>query len=57
MARVQLRPAEGRRVRDPASGDVMPAEGMEVTMDIYWRRRLDDGDVVVVPARKPSKGD
>lgn len=50
MDRVQLRPAEGRLVRDPASGEPMPAEGLEVEMNIFWHRRLADGDVQPVPA-------
>lgn len=33
------------KVRDPARGDYLPAEGREVPRDQYWLRRLRDGDV------------
>lgn len=55
MDRVQLRPAEGRRVRIPESGELLPAEGMEVEMTMYWQRRLADGDAEPVPAKRTAK--
>lgn len=45
---MKLKPAEGRAVRDPARRTLLPAEGAEVTLDAFWRRRLRDGDVVEV---------
>jgi hypothetical protein len=47
MSTLRLKPAEGRRVR-LHDGRLMPAEGWEVEDDAIWRRRLRDGDVVVV---------
>jgi Protein of unknown function (DUF2635) len=39
--------APGRAVRHPVSGALVPPEGMEVNeLDLYWARRLRDGDVV-----------
>lgn len=53
---MKVKPAEGRAVRDPRSYALLPAEGKEVNeRDMYWARRLRDGDVVPVdtpPARR-----
>lgn len=45
---MKLKPAEGRAVRDPVKGTLLPADGAEVTLDAFWRRRMRDGDVVEV---------
>jgi hypothetical protein len=46
-------PAEGRAVRDPTSGALVPPEGRDVNEhNLYWARRLRDGDVV--PADPPA---
>lgn len=47
---MKLKPAEGRAVRDPVKRTLLPADGAEVTLDAFWRRRLRDGDVVEVTA-------
>lgn len=49
-----LRPAEGRLVRDPRTREPLPAEGATKPKDLYWLRRLRDGDVVEVPQAIPS---
>lgn len=41
-----LRPAPGRQVRDPFTGEPLPADGREVEFNTYYRRRLRDGDVL-----------
>ncbi len=46
-----IKPAAGLKVRDPKGGH-LPAEGTEVTLDSYWIRRIQDGDVV--KAAKPK---
>lgn len=33
------------RVRDPATGQVLPIEGVTVAWSTYWERRLQDGEV------------
>lgn len=33
------------RVRDPATGQVIPEEGATVEWSTYWERRLQDGEV------------
>lgn len=45
---MKLKPAEGRAVRDPVKRTLLPADGADVTLDVFWRRRLRDGDVVEV---------
>lgn len=56
---MKLKPAEGRAVRDPVRCTLLPADGAEVTLDAFWRRRLRDGDVVeatdVAEATTPAK--
>lgn len=48
MARIHVRPAEGRRVRNPADSAVIPPEGIEIERDLFVVRRLAAGDLVVV---------
>lgn len=44
-----VKPAEGRKVRDPVSRLHIPEAGVEVSdVDTYWARRLRSGDVVLV---------
>ena len=44
-----VKPATGLKVRDPVKKDYLPADGRTVSeTDIYWNRRLRDGDVVLV---------
>lgn len=47
MTTIKIIPAQGRRVRFP-DGRLLPAEGAEVEHDLYWTRRIADGDVVVL---------
>lgn len=44
---ITVKPAQGKMIRDPVTGQyVDPDKGMSVDPnDIYWRRRLRDGDV------------
>lgn len=51
---MKLKPADGRAVRDPAKGKLLPEEGAEVTLNAFWRRRLRDGDVVEVTGTTAS---
>lgn len=58
MKIVHLKPAEGVRVLDPGTmpPSPLPPEGKRVGLDIYWRRRLHDGDVELVKTgAAPSK--
>ncbi len=46
-----IKPAPGYQVRMP-NGNVLPADGVEVEINSYWLRRLEDGDVL--EAEKPK---
>lgn len=44
---MKVKLAEGRRLRDPVTKvHLKPDEVRDVPVNIYWRRRLRDGDVV-----------
>ena len=48
--------APDRQVRDPRSGALGPPEGREVNEhDLYWARRLRDGDVVPADPDPPPE--
>ncbi len=49
-----LKPRDGLKVRKP-SGPLLDPEGEPVLMDTYWRRRLRDGDVEIVPPATSKK--
>lgn len=58
--RVHVIPTEGRAVRMPERANaLMPAEGTDVPLNVYWARRIAVGDVQKTkPATtkgKPSK--
>ena len=57
MDRQQVKPAPGMLVRfeDPSRGHI-PADGAEVPVTSYYRRRMRDGDLIAAPAPKPLKG-
>ena len=50
--KIFLVPRAGYIVRDPETKKPLPAEGMEVEKSSYWVRRIQAGDVSVVPASK-----
>ncbi|UPG86854.1 DUF2635 domain-containing protein [Luteibacter aegosomatis] len=46
---MRVYPKPGMRVRDPVKRDYLPDDGRDVDdADLYWLRRLADGDVVDV---------
>lgn len=50
IEQVFVKPArEGLVMFDPASRRRLPDEGMLVPYNTYWRRRLANGDAVLVP--------
>ncbi|WP_166359286.1 DUF2635 domain-containing protein [Pseudomonas akapageensis] len=55
--RITVVPAPGRAVPDPETGDLLPVEGREVIDNVWWRRRLDDGDITIQAVKAPKKGE
>ena len=48
--RVHVKPGPERQVRMPDRGfALMPAEGAEVPINVYWSRRIAVGDVIETP--------
>jgi hypothetical protein len=43
--RVTVVPVEGRLIRDPRHGRIIPPEGAEVVRNAYWNRARAAGDV------------
>lgn len=41
-----VKPRDGLSVRCPVKGVALPKNGAEVPDNTFWRRRLNDGDVV-----------
>jgi hypothetical protein len=54
---ITVKPAQGKMIRDPLTQRfVDPDKGLRVDgADIYWRRRVRDGDVVIVGAADDAK--
>ncbi len=52
---MRVRLAEGRALRDPHTKQLMSADREREVPDtsLYWRRRLRDGDVVLVEEEHP----
>ncbi|MFM0495595.1 MULTISPECIES: DUF2635 domain-containing protein [Paraburkholderia] len=51
-----VKPVSGRQVPDPEKGGYLPEEGREVEPNVYWLRRVQDGDVTeaVTAADEPK---
>lgn len=54
---MKVKPAPGMTVRDPHPPyAILPPEGREVPdHDVFWNRRVRDGDVVVDKSATPQK--
>lgn len=52
--RIKVIPCEGRVVRDPKHGRVVPPEGAEVVRSSYWNRLARDGDVDIESLNSPA---
>ncbi|MDC9607053.1 DUF2635 domain-containing protein [Xenorhabdus griffiniae] len=42
-----VKPVAGRRVRCPVRGEFLPESGADVPDNLFWHRRLRDGDVEI----------
>ena len=56
MTEKKLKPRDGLVVPLPDGSGFLSDKGQTVTIDSYWRRRLQDGDVVEVEAAKSKPG-
>ena len=55
MKMVTVKPAQSKRVRDPAAGfELLPESGRRVELDSFWARRLADADVELVTEPEPA---
>jgi hypothetical protein len=55
---MKVYPAPGLKVRDPETKTHLPAHGADVdSNDLFWARRLRDGDVVTEPPELPAADD
>jgi hypothetical protein len=55
-AQLSLKAAEGRKVRDPRTGELVPHDRYVRKPKIsHWLRRLKDGDVIEKPKAAPAK--
>lgn len=51
-----VKPAPGIKLRDPVTRQFISDEGHKVDdFDLFWIRRINDGDAVKVDAPKPVK--
>lgn len=51
---MRVKPQEGKIVRDPNTGNRLPAGGANVPRNSFWNRRVAAGDVVPAEAAIPS---
>jgi len=51
-----VKPRQGLVVKDPATGEPLPETGAPVPYTTYWRRRLQDEDVLPAKPTKQEKG-
>ena len=58
MNKIHIKPKEGKQVPDPYKGGYVPAKGFNVDEnDVYWQRRIADGDFDVGPAKDDDQLD
>ena len=54
-AKILIKAQPGRRVKDPLSLQLLAADGELKPDNVFWRRRLNDGDVVEIKAAPKAK--
>lgn len=53
---MHVKPVTGRQVPDPDKGGFLAQEGRDVEANVYWLRRIADGDVVEAkPAQRRTE--
>jgi hypothetical protein len=54
----QIKPAPGKKIRNPANNmSYLDPNGEPVRWDVFWQRRLNEGDIVVddLPSAAPKQ--
>jgi len=54
MRKLHIRPVPGRKVRVPYTRSFLPEGGARMPHEQYWLRRLQEGDVELVPEPAPE---
>ena len=54
VKKVKIKPAEGMQVRKH-NGQILNPDGEQVILNSYYRRRLKDGDLLLVEDKKAAK--
>lgn len=50
-----VKPVKGRSVRCPVKGELLSELGQNVPDNVFWRTRLNQGDVVVEHVKKAKE--
>ena len=54
MTQIRIKPADGLIVRKPDT-ELLKKDGETVTVNSYWQRRLNQGDVVIMTDEQVKK--
>lgn len=54
MQTIKLKPKKGLIVRDPETREPLKAKGEEKSRNTYWLRRIKDGSVTELTAKKDT---
>lgn len=57
MEIVKIKPKSGLKIRNPETNLILSDEGEDVVLSVFWRRRLLEGDVEIVEAKKVEKSE
>ncbi len=55
MKKIFIIPKTGLIVKDPYTKKAIPERGIEVTKNVYWQRRLLEGDVSLEKKKEVKK--
>ena len=53
---VHIMPKDGKRVLDPLTMQPLPQEGLKLDFSPHWKRRENDGDVIITALTKKKIG-
>ncbi len=57
MKKVRIKPIKDVIVRDKINKEIVPKEGVDVVLNSYWRRRINDGSMYIVDNKKDDSKD